>query len=653
MRRIHILPKLAGAALAVLAAPALAQSPTLTHVYPPGIQAGQKAAVTLAGANLQEATRVLVEGAGVEFKITDSKNAGALAAEITVAAGVPAGVREVRVISKRGTSNAGRIWVGAYPEVNEAESNNSFAAPQKLERLPVTINGQINGGEDLDVFTFNAAAGETMVFDLIAYRLVSPLDGYLELSDARGRTLKIVQEGFDRDPRLIYAFKTAGTYAIQVRDAMFRGGANFVYKLVAGRVPAVTAYLPLGGKRGEKVDLQLEGVNLGGMSTYSVQMPASGDRVDVMPATPDGPISSPLSLTIGDTSEAVELEPNDQPAQATGIPGGVTVMNGRMHRKGDVDLYRFKPGAAGNLSFQVVGRRMGSRIDSILKIRDAMGKELQSNDDAIGKDSRIVMGVQAGAEYLVEVRNLDLGFGGDCFYRLEIAPPGGQDFSLAITPDSINVGQLASAQITVTVTRMNGFSGAIALRLENLPAGITPSPADIPAGQNTVLFTLTAAQNADPGAMRQIRVVGTATIDAKPVERLATPAEVFPQPLANNNQTATRTTAFLMATPAIQPPYVLDIEPKAITAKRGTTVEIKVKAIRQMGQNAQIAIPNPAGLPANVAPAPQPIAQNANEAVLKLTINGNAPLVTQNVIISGNMSNNIQVAPALRLTVTQ
>lgn len=655
MSRLRNLSASLGLAAAVGACgPAAAQVPGVSFVFPAGGQTGSTPTVTVGGSNLQGATGVLVSGEGVQAQIKDAANAGALALTLNIAPNAVPGVREVRVVTPRGTSNAGRLWVGAYPELNEVEPNNVVGTPQKLEKLPVTVNGQVNGGEDLDIFTFQATAGDTYVFDLVAYQMASALDGYLSLTDARGKTLQTVVEGFDRDPRLIHTFKQSGTYAIHVRDTMFRGGGNFVYKLTAGKIPAVTGYLPVGGKRGQKVDVTLEGVNLGGMKTMAVQIPPAGDRVAVPATTPAGMAVNPIVLTPSDLDEVVEAEPNDTPAQATGVPGsGIAVLNGRIDKPTDVDVFRIKPAAAGTLQFDLLGRRLGSRIDSFLRILDPTGKELQGNDDAIGKDSRLAFNVEAGKEYLVEVRNLETRAGGDVFYRLEIRPPGGQDFALTVTPDAINVGQSGSTAVTVNVTRQAGFAGAIQLRIDNLPAGLTASPAFIPAGQNATQFTLTAAAGATPGAMNQIKVVGTAPINNQPVERVAEPVEIYTPPLAQNNQTATRKTEFNVASVMPAQPYALEIEPKAVTVKRGQAVEIKIKAIRQMGQTAQIAIPNPANLPANVTPAPQPIPEKQNEAVLKLTVAANAPVVTQNVIITGNLSNNIQTAPALTLTITE
>jgi hypothetical protein len=433
---------------------------------------------------------------------------------------------------------------------------------------------------------------------------------------------------------------------------MYRGGGNFTYRLTMGKIPAITGMLPMGGKRGDTVTVNLEGVNLGAMKSMPVVIPMDQDTVTVPVSTPDGMAPAPISLTAGNFEETVEAEPNDKPAQANTVVELPMTINGRIDKSGDVDLFRIKPTAAGNLSFEIQGRRIGSRIDSFLRVLDPTGKEIQANDDAEGKDSRIVFAVAAGTEYLVEVRSLDRRAGGDVFYRLEIDPPSGPDFKLSMTPSEMNVGQGGSVAVTVTAARLAGYGGPIALRVEGLPAGLAASPAAIPAGAATAMFTLTAEPGATPGALGQIRVIGTAMIDGKSVEHLVQPVETYVPPLAAAEQIQRRPTQILAATVMPQQAYALDIEPRLITVKKGMPVPIKIKVTRQAAATQAITIAA-VGQPANVAPALQNVAEKANEATITLNVAANAPVGTYNVVITGNLANNVQTAPAFTLTITE
>ena len=72
-----------------------------------------------------------------------------------------------------------------------------------------------------------------------------------------------------------------------------------------------------------------------------------------------------------------------------------------------------------------------------------------------------------------------------------------------------------------------------------------------------------------------------------------------------------------------------------------------------MGQTAQIVL-TPGPLPGKRLTFPMAcnIAANANETTITINVAAGAPLVTQNVIISGNLSNNVQVGPAITLTIS-
>src|SRR5262249_14541937 len=159
------------------------------------------------------------------------------------------------------------------------------------------------------------------------------------------------------------------------------------------------------------------------------------------------------------------------------------------------------------------------------------------------------------------------------------------------------------------------------------------------------------------GVMGRIRVVGTAKIGDKDVVRVAQPTEGYLRPLEQaqpNQPLPQRPTQIFTATTAPPPPYALTVAPdqRAIKVKRGEKVMIKVTAIRQMGQTAQINL-TVAGQPGGVTPVLANINANANEATITLNVAAGAALVTQNIIINGALNNNAQPAPAITLTITE
>lgn len=632
------------------ASPALAQAPSINQVYPPGGRAGTQFRATLTGANLEGVQAVLVSGAGVQARKAEGGSAGAAEIDFQVAPDAEVGMREVRVVTAKGGSNAGRIWVGRYPDLLEKEENDVFAKAQAIEKVPATLNGRADKATDVDCYSFQAGAGETWVFSLVAARYHSSLDGFLSLNDSRGRLITSKMDGFDRDPRLVHTFKTAGRYLLQVRDSMYRGGPGYTYRLSLGRLPVVTRWSPLGGRRGSTVQVALKGINLGGTTTLNAALPADAarDRLRLLPQTSAGP-ANPVDLLLDDAPEVVEAEPNDSqktPMRPNGFP---LVLSGWIERPGDRDVYAFAAKEKQTVLLDAEARRIGSRLDSVMRVLDATGKELAANDDAVGKDSRLSFTAPAAGEYLVEVRNLTPQGGDEYYYRLKISDPPAADFSLTLSPDNPVVPAGAAVAVTVTANR-TGYGGEIPLRVENLPPGVTASPAVFRAGQNTAVFTLSAAPDARP-AHALPRVVGTARIGERMVERAAAGREQYQPPLTNNaNQAKTRETELVLAAIAPAPPYTLTVTPDAPQVKAGQNLVLTVKVTRQPMYKENVAV-TVLGLPPNVTASALTVNGNQAEGKITLTTKGNAPVGAAGLVVQGNAKNVLVAAPAFNIEV--
>jgi hypothetical protein len=116
-------------------------------------------------------------------------------------------------------------------------------------------------------------------------------------------------------------------------------------------------------------------------------------------------------------------------AQLVTIP---CVISGRIDPETS-GFYRIVAAAGQRLSFEVIGRRLGSAIDPILRLRYTDGRELPSaySDDEPGlqTDPRLTHTFAAAGDYLVEVRDTTNKGGPDYWYRLRIG-----DFPCAVTP---------------------------------------------------------------------------------------------------------------------------------------------------------------------------------------------------------------------------
>jgi hypothetical protein len=633
------------------AVPARAQGPQFNSFYPPGAQRGTTVTVTARGTALRRVDRVLVSGEGVTATLTEGQTGDSeRTLSVVIAADAEPGVRELRFVSPRGTSNAGYFWVGTWREIEEIEDNDAPARAQVLSRLPVTVNGRLGHDTDIDCFAFFAAAGDTLVMDAAAPSFRSPVDPLLELLDPSGRRIARMMERSGRDPRLVHRFAQPGRYTLVVHDATYRSGPNYLYRLTIGKLPLVTRIMPLGGRAGTRVALKVEGVNLGDMRELEVSLPQGPGhtRMTVVPETPNGP-ALPITLYTSDEPEIAEAEPNDTPSTATRIAQFPVIINGAIDHAGDVDVYRVRAAAHQELLFELFGDRLGARLDAALRVLNVAGKELAADDDGAGIDPRLQYEFPVAGDYFVQVRSVDGQGGCDYFYRLRVGA-GGPDFALVTTPSNPNVGRGSSARVSVRATRWGGFDGPISVRVDGLPPGVHASPAVIRSGRDSVQLTFSADMEA-PLAVGDLRVFGEAKVDGQTLAHAATPMDTPPGDMSG--RPPNRKAELSLATVAEQPGIVLQVEPPQITLKPGEKAKLVVRATRKTGA------PDSGGkldlqfgeMPEGVSAELKPIESGKSEVEIQISVAETAPKVTENLILSARRGRSEIVAPAILLTV--
>ncbi len=208
------------------------------------------------------------------------------------------------------------------------------------------------------------------------------------------------------------------------------------------------------------------------------------------------------------------------------------IINGRIDRPGDRDVFCFEGKAGQEIVAEVYARRLDSPLDSVLKLTDAAGRQLAFNDDHEDKacglithhaDSWLQAVLPSAGTYYLHLYDAQNQGGPEYAYRLRISPPR-PDFDLRVVPSSVNARAGAAVPITVHALRRDGFNGPIDLELKDAPAGFSLSGAKIPAGQAKVRLTLTVPMQ--PGrAPTVLHMEGRATIAGGEVRRPAVPAD--------------------------------------------------------------------------------------------------------------------------------
>ena len=97
--------------------------------------------------------------------------------------------------------------------------------------------------------------------------LADAVPGWFEaavaICDQRGNELAFADHyRYSPDPVLFYEVPKDGQYVLEIRDTIYRGREDFVYRITVGELPFLTSVFPLGGKAGSKLSLELTGWNI-------------------------------------------------------------------------------------------------------------------------------------------------------------------------------------------------------------------------------------------------------------------------------------------------------------------------------------------------------------------------------------------------------
>lgn len=266
--------------------------------------------------------------------------------------------------------------------------------------------------------------------------------------------------------------------------------------------PQVDYLSPPGGQRGQTVkllpkatakswpaeavceppDLQITaGITAG---EFLVQIPPDAvPGVRLVRLVNDAGASNLLPFVVGTLAEIEESEPNDEPRQAHSIDRSEVVVNGRLAKAGDVDVFAVALRRGQTLAAQVDAHRLlGSPMDGVLQMLSTDGFVLEQANDSPGLDPRLAFTAPRDGTYLVRLlaypstpdASINLGGGERFVYRLTLTTGGLVDYAFPLA-----------------VSRSDGADGtASKARLElcgwNIPPALATVEQAIPPNSDTL-----------------------------------------------------------------------------------------------------------------------------------------------------------------------
>jgi hypothetical protein len=506
--------------------------PSIIRVFPLGGQAGTSVTVEILGRSLANATGVEFDCSDLLWQKTSDASFGKLSGIVFIAPETALGPHMFRVRTQEGYSTSAMFDVGQFPAVIEHEPNDTSQLAQRIENLPVEIQGRLDGAADVDYYTIHARAGERWTFDMKSVEQGSALEARMYLLDADGKRIDFNddRDEYDENPIIERTFDRDGTYFIKLDQYRgprgFNFGKNCAYVLRISALPNLRSAAPLGLQRGQTSKVRVRGTGLefvtkiylnesrraeysrmtfpytmpiqfrpdpakstdvvsvpGRILAYTSDLIEAEFRIphDVRPglwrlrvAGQKG-VSEPLALEISDFAEY-----DESAAAQADLNMAAFGINGALEKDGDKGVYRFNAVAGKPLHFWTLAAQLGvPHLDTVLQLRNAAGKKLAEDDDVVAGQGSLIGNPDSSLFYtpketgpvvLSVFDRLHRG-GPDYVYHLKYRSEE-PSFQLFTTPENFTVARGGMSEISLHMVREAGFAGEVQVWFEGLPPGV-------------------------------------------------------------------------------------------------------------------------------------------------------------------------------------
>ena len=438
---------------------------------------------------------------------------------VTIAADVPPGLHDARMMTALGVSSPRVFTIGTHPEALRTAANTTPA--QAFPLAPGMVCNAQATAQAADYYRLELQKGQRVVVDCAARGIESKLRPVLILADTTGADLVAERRGGLLD----FTAPATATYLIKLHDLSFQGGPECFYRLLTHDLP-VGAPLP---ERQAAV-----------APVLAFSWPPPG-----LPAKP--------------TTEEIEGA-DPKAAQQVTLP---LDLGGRFFPAADVDSFEFEATAGDVWWIEVASERIGAptnpavvverrlpagpdgapgAFEDVAELADIPAPIKPSTNhyaydgppyEAGSADCLGRLEIKETGTHRLQIRDLFGGTRDDplALYRL-VVRKARPDFALVCWPLHMELrnGDRAalskplalrsggSVCLEVAAIRRDGFDGPIELAVTGLPEGVSATGLRIPAGATRGQVLVTAAESL-PRNLASISISGRGTADGAPIER--------------------------------------------------------------------------------------------------------------------------------------
>ena len=520
----------------------------LDRLFPCVVQSGTTATIKAEGKFPTWPAKLVSDREDVQWATEDESGN----IRVTVPEGTAPGVTWLRLTDDKSSSDLVPLLITGAPTLTETEPNQTSSEANQV-KLPIAVCGKLGKSGDLDAYRLTAKSGESINVSLIANRiLASPMDAVLQIADIQGNVLEQEDDSRGLDPSIRFVAPEDGDYLIRVfafpetpnSTIGYAGAANFLYCLTIAQADRfVEHFLPLELAKSSEPGADTSAETLGAAavndSPNSAITPteSASNRVQSQPQ-PFGwqlPQDTSIKLTeatavsprvasangllgwqwipeiddqtmanvIEDSNVANETTTPSEPLISQKVP---FCFSGHLSTQREVDVISFDVQAGVQYRLSVDSKRLGYPIDTELKVIDSKTREtIASNDDQSRNnyDSVVSFTAKEDGQCTAEIRDAVDGHGPHHAYTLKVQQVQ-PTFSLSVAAQRYTVEPGKTLEVTVSVTRENGF---------NLPVEISLSPISDPK-INQMITAVPVTSEAKGDTAKAVKITLSATEDA-------------------------------------------------------------------------------------------------------------------------------------------
>jgi hypothetical protein len=515
------------------AAAAAVRAPDILSLYPVGLVRGAGTTIEVRGRHFEGAYAVWFDGRGIEARLEkvqldeaaalvpqtktgkvekedqSPRQIAFLTARLTPQ--VVTGKHSLRLIGPGGISKALPFLV--YSDRGIAETGADHGSPQSAQpiSIPLLLEGKLAKMGEVDYYSLDAAAGQELVFSGVSNSPTKSgnFDGLQFTLYAAGSSWfdphRPTRVAFSDEPRLTYRFPKAGRYLLALSGYLGAGGPDFSYQLRIHPGPETHAE-KLNDSIIDDLDqtfarqLGPDRISRLWARTVFPEVPRQAEKQtagagagSVSPPGAAGHATEGSSASPREASAACTVyhdrEPNETSAQSQELTLPA-VVDGAIQRPGDVDTFRFKVKSGEPLAIELETPAASlPEFNPRITVSDSKGQEVLTNIwRRVGGDNnqwmktlqpKAIYTVEKDDEYTLQIGDLvSYLYGGKTFrYRMVIRPQVPHVGKIEIKQEEINVVAGQAAKLNLTVEQEEGYTGDIALSVENLPPGLQALPA--------------------------------------------------------------------------------------------------------------------------------------------------------------------------------